>query len=116
MELNKLEILKDIVNAAFHVDISTKRRTAHLVMAKQIFCFIATKNRYKFGLIYHYENPLVYVGKYISSDHTIVMYNRRKVSDLLSIQDEKIVRNVNKVENLYKSMLESIEKNELAIA
>jgi hypothetical protein len=44
------------------------------------------------------------------------MYNRAKVSDLLSIKDEKIVRNVKKVENLYKSMLESIEKNELASA
>ena len=54
MELNKLEILKDIVNGTFHVDIATKRRTGHLVMAKQIFSYIATKNRFKFGLIYHY--------------------------------------------------------------
>lgn len=110
MELNKLEILKDIVNGTFHVDIATKRRTGHLVMAKQIFSYIATKNRYKFGLIYHYENPLVHVGKYISGDHTMVLYNRGKVVDYLSSKDEKIVRNVAKIETMYKMMLKTHEE------
>ena len=110
MELNKLEILKDIVNGTFHVDIATKRRTGHLVMAKQIFSYIATKNRFKFGLIYHYENPLVYVGKYISWDHTVVLYNRKKIVDFLSVNDHRVVRDVAKIETMYNMMLKTHEE------
>lgn len=69
-------------------DVFSKSRKAEIVEARHLLCYLLNK-----------DLTTMDVGKVMGLDHSTVVHAVKKIKDLLSINDKRIVELVNKVEN-----------------
>lgn len=77
----KLTLLKNFICEQMRVksvDFECKKRTRNLVLARQIFFYLASKS-----------GKMVAIGKYLGKHHSTVIHSRNQIENLLSYKSEE---------------------------
>jgi len=82
-EVLELEEVEALVNKYYKVDIQTKRRHAHIINAKRMFCYYVTEN-HPYGLCY--------IARYLGLTHASVINHRKKAVGFVDTKDSIFLR------------------------